>query len=152
MTDDRPDPGRRRGGVFTLHDLDGVLEPVVSKALLDLPSPIAAEPFEPGFWRSCVTWEEIVEKATPAVVAAIRDSGYTVIALPEADRDGRWRIDGTDLDVRSKRGSEGAPVVSVTFDSVTRPSRIEKNYHPSVGPDLGAALIAAAKHATGDTQ
>ncbi|WP_431840674.1 hypothetical protein [Gordonia hongkongensis] len=27
MTDDRSSPGRRRGGVFTLHDLDGVLEP-----------------------------------------------------------------------------------------------------------------------------
>ncbi|AUV61620.1 hypothetical protein PP502_gp55 [Gordonia phage Beenie] len=59
------------------------LEQIIAAALRDLPSPIATEPFEPGWWRSCVTWEEIVEKAAPAVAAAIRDSGLTVIALPE---------------------------------------------------------------------
>lgn len=84
------------------------------------------------------------------VVAAIRDSGYTVIATPEPH--GRWAlgpewVQGANLADRSgwvAWTAEGAGMVML--------QRVEPGeLTPDDAADLGAALIAAAKHA-GDTQ
>lgn len=118
------------------------LEQIIADALRVLPSPIAAEPFEPGWWRSCVTWEEIVEKAAPAVVAAIRDSGLTVIALPEAegpDEDGQLWFGDYDIRV-DMTGKRDEPHLYV-YDEPRTPDAVHRH---------AVALIAAAKHA-GDT-
>lgn len=85
------------------------------------------------------------------VVAAIRDSGYTVIALPEPH--GRWAlgpewVQGANLADRSgwvAWTAEGAGMVML--------QRVEPGeLTPDEAADLGAALIAAAQHATGETQ
>ena len=101
-------------------------------------------------------WEEpIYDRDATAlhaahVVAAIRDSGYTVIALPEPH--GRWAlgpewVQGANLADRSgwvAWTAEGAGMVML--------QRVEPGeLTPDDAADLGAALIAAAKHA-GDTQ
>lgn len=70
---------------------------------------------------------------------ALTASGYAIVKLPTPADDGHWRIAGTDLEVRLDRG-----VLRVRFGSPTRPSTIDKGYHASVGPDLAAALLAAA--------
>ncbi|WP_288438853.1 hypothetical protein [uncultured Gordonia sp.] len=84
------------------------------------------------------------------VVAAIRDSGNTVIALPKPH--GRWAegpewVQGANLADRSgwvTWTAEGAGMVML--------QRVEPGeLTPADAADLGAALIAAAQHA-GDTQ
>ena len=101
-------------------------------------------------------WEEpIYDRDATAlhaahVVAAIRDSGNTVIALPKPH--GRWAegpewVQGANLADRSgwvTWTAEGAGMVML--------QRVEPGeLTPADAADLGAALIAAAQHA-GDTQ
>lgn len=43
----------------------------IAAVLRNMPSPIAAEQFEPGFWRSCVSWEQIIEKVAPEINKAL---------------------------------------------------------------------------------
>lgn len=78
------------------------------------------------------------------VVAAVRDSGYTVIALPEPDgpdEDGQLWFDdfGIRVDTTGKRGD---PHLYVNGEPRT-PDAVYRH---------AVALIAAAQHATGDTQ
>ncbi|MDJ0454390.1 hypothetical protein [Gordonia amicalis] len=55
---------------------------IAAKALHDMPSPIAETEFEPGYWRSCVTWAQLIEKAAPAVIAALSEHYHL---LPKAE-------------------------------------------------------------------
>ena len=74
-------------------------------------------------------------------------AGIAITQLPEPDGKGAWAIEGTDLEVKVKRARSTQPSdpgLSVLFNSPNRPSRIEKSYDMSVGPDLAAALLAAA--------
>lgn len=82
------------------------------------------------------------------VVAAIRDSGYTVIALPEAHNTWAGRSEwlrSADPDNRVGWCTWTSPGHRVMLQ------RAEPELTPDEAADLGAALIAAAKHA-GDTQ
>ncbi|MDT0223490.1 hypothetical protein [Gordonia sp. AC31] len=95
-----------------------------------------------------------VEEAMPQardLVAAIRDSGYTVIALPEPH--GRWAegpewVQGANLADRSGWVAWTAEDAGMVMLQRVEPGELT----PADAADLGAALIAAAQHATGDTQ
>ncbi|WP_087075917.1 hypothetical protein [Mycobacterium dioxanotrophicus] len=57
----------------------------IAEILRDIPIPIAAEQFQPGFWRSCASWEQIIEKVATAIETAIHDTPhpfapYTTVA------------------------------------------------------------------------
>lgn len=88
-----------------------------------------------------------VEEAMPQardLVAAIRDSGLTVIALPEAggpDEDGQLWFGDYDIRV-DMTGKRDEPHLYV-YDEPRSPDEVCEH---------AAALIAAAQHATGDTQ
>ena len=84
------------------------------------------------------------------VVAAIRDSGYTVIALPEANSRGRWASSHSFSDPGYLDWSVGVNG-SVPFARARRGKGPESSAARDHA-DFGAALIAAAQHATGDTQ
>ncbi|WP_139104731.1 hypothetical protein [Gordonia sp. UCD-TK1] len=84
------------------------------------------------------------------VVAAIRDSGYTVIALPEVDdpQANVWRINRD----RTPTAPDGAHVRVRHWPAGTRIGAFgTEDMSPATALAAGAALIAAAKH-TGDTQ
>ena len=92
-------------------------------------------------------WEEpIYDRDATAlhaahVVAAIRDSGYTVIALPEPSEY---------LPGERPSWSRAISVAVDRFNEIIVGRTWWINRHEAA--DLGAALIAAAQHATGDTQ
>jgi len=77
----------------------------VAEAMRGMPSPIAAEQFEPGSWRSCASWEQIIEMVAPLVadaaiaahLEAIGAGGHVVVALPERGVAG-WPVDLDDDD------------------------------------------------------
>ncbi|WP_175401202.1 hypothetical protein [Gordonia sp. UCD-TK1] len=101
-------------------------------------------------------WEEpIYDRDATAlhaahVVAAIRDSGYTVIALPEVDdpQANVWRINRD----RTPTAPDGAHVRVRHWPAGTRIGAFgTEDMSPATALAAGAALIAAAKH-TGDTQ
>lgn len=75
------------------------------------------------------------------VVAAIRDSGYTVIALPEP----------TSSDDTGTEWLDGEVFVGSPSNGRVRCYLEDHRLNDDEAADLGAALIAAAQHA-GDTQ
>ncbi|QDK01165.1 DNA methyltransferase [Mycobacterium phage Purky] len=105
----------------TMSDRD---ETVIAEAMLNMPSPIAAEEFEPGFWRSCATWEQIVEKATPAILAALKANRIALIELAETQTDPEWgdefwQVSSSDSNYPGKLRIEtgyrdGVPRISMT--------------------------------------
>ena len=88
------------------------------------------------------------------VVAAIRDSGYTVIALPEPKKRLPAAI-GTGWDSAMRvtiwDNNPGIITIPVAYEPLVDDEGVA-NLAPDEAADLGAALIAAAQHATGDTQ
>ncbi|MBU8819574.1 hypothetical protein [Mycolicibacterium goodii] len=108
-------------------------ETVIAEAMLNMPSPIAAEEFEPGFWRSCATWEQIVEKATPAILAALKANRIALVELPEptsrTENTALWPT-GTGWAVMRNVGR----VIAESGDS----------HGPDDAREFAAALLAAA--------
>lgn len=105
----------------------------------------------PGGYWNCHCGVNVDKKGSHAahVVAAIRDSGYTVIALPEAHNTWAGRSEwlrSADPDNRVGWCTWTSPGHRVMLQ------RAEPELTPDEAADLGAALIAAAKHAKGDTQ
>ncbi|AJA43367.1 DNA methyltransferase [Mycobacterium phage Sbash] len=116
----------------------------IAEAMLNMPSPIAAEEFEPGFWRSCATWEQIVEKATPAILAALKANRIALVELPEPSSDEYGNTTFADGTV-------------VTFKDGWTQLRLEDigrddtyDWDDDQLRDFGAALIAAAAEVSGE--
>lgn len=88
------------------------------------------------------------------VVAAIRDSGYTVIALPEPEKRHPAAI-GTGWDSAMRvtiwDNNPGIITIPVGYEPSVDDEGVA-NLAPDDAADLGAALIAAAQYAKGDTQ
>lgn len=88
------------------------------------------------------------------VVAAIRDSGYTVIALPEPEKRSPSAIGvgwGSAMRVTIWDNNPGIITIPVAYEPLVDDEGVA-NLTTADAADLGAALIAAAQHATGDTQ
>ena len=90
-----------------------------------------------------ISAEEAMPQARD-LVAAIRDSGYTVIALPEADGpDGDGQLWFDDFDIRVDTTGKRDDIRLYVNGEPRTPDAVYRH---------AAALIAAAKHATGETQ
>lgn len=74
-------------------------------------------------------------------VDAMAAAGYVWIQLPARNIAHGWAVEDTDVEIRS-HDHRGAAAVSLVVPTI-RGTTLQKSYHPSAGPELAGAIMAA---------